>query len=211
MRVVRSDGELEESFTRASSEAKASFGNGEVFIEKYIEQPRHIEVQILADKAGNVVHLYERDCSVQRRHQKGVEMAPATSLAPEIRAQMLDDAVRLCKAAQYVNAGTVEFLLDTATNKAYFIEVNPRVQVEHTVTEEVTGVDIVQTQMKIAAGATLPELGLTQDKISVNEYAIQCRITTEDASKNFQPDSGILSVYRSANGNGIRLDDGPGE
>jgi pyruvate carboxylase len=192
MRVVRNESELEESFTRASSEAKAAFGNGEVFIEKYIEHPRHIEVQILADKSGNVIHLFDRDCSVQRRHQKVVEMAPARGLSPEVRQKMLDDAVRLCKSANYLNAGTVEFLFDTQTQKSYFIEVNPRVQVEHTVTEEVTGVDIVQTQIKIAAGFSLPDLGLTQDKIAVNGCAIQCRITTEDASKNFQPDSGIL-------------------
>lgn len=210
MRVVRNDEELEENFNRASSEAKAAFGNGEVFVEKFVEQPRHIEVQILGDKAGNIVHLFERDCSVQRRHQKVVEMAPAIDILPEVRQKILDDAVKLTKAANYVNAGTVEFLLDTATGKAYFIEVNPRVQVEHTVTEEVTGVDIVQTQLKIAAGMTLPEMGLTQDAIRVNGHAIQCRITTEDPSRNFQPDSGIISVYRSATGNGIRLDDGPG-
>jgi len=210
MRVVKAEGELEEAFARATSEAKAAFGNGEVFLERYIEQPRHIEVQILADKHGNTIHLFERDCSLQRRHQKVIEMAPSRDLDPAVREKMLSDAVRLCKAAQYVNAGTVEFLVDTKTGEAYFIEVNPRVQVEHTVTEEITGVDIVQTQMRIAAGEALPDMGLTQEAVKVNGYAIQCRITTEDPARNFQPDSGIISVYRSATGNGIRLDDGPG-
>lgn len=205
MRVVRKMEEVEESFQRASSEAKAAFGNGAMFIEKFIERPRHIEVQLLGDKAGNVVHLYERDCSVQRRHQKVVEIAPAPRLPIEIRDKMTEAAVRLAKHVGYENAGTVEFLCDESGN-FYFIEVNARLQVEHTVTEEITGIDLVQSQIRIAEGMTLKELGLTQEKIKPRGYAIQCRVTTEDPANDFQPNTGRLEVFRSGEGMGIRLD-----
>lgn len=192
-------------FQRASSEAKAAFGNGAMFIEKFIERPRHIEVQLLGDKAGNVVHLYERDCSVQRRHQKVVEIAPAPRLAKDVRDRMTANAVRLAKHVGYENAGTVEFLADD-TGNFYFIEVNARLQVEHTVTEEITGIDLVQSQIKIAEGMTLPELGYTQENIHPQGYAIQCRVTTEDPANDFQPSTGRLEVFRSGEGMGIRLD-----
>ncbi|XP_034103380.1 pyruvate carboxylase, mitochondrial isoform X2 [Drosophila nasuta] len=205
MRVVRKMEEVEESFQRASSEAKAAFGNGAMFIEKFIERPRHIEVQLLGDKAGNVVHLYERDCSVQRRHQKVVEIAPAPRLPIEIRDKMTEAAVRLARHVGYENAGTVEFLCDESGN-FYFIEVNARLQVEHTVTEEITGIDLVQSQIRIAEGMTLNELGLTQEKILPRGYAIQCRVTTEDPANDFQPNTGRLEVFRSGEGMGIRLD-----
>ncbi|KAK9308082.1 hypothetical protein QLX08_001804 [Tetragonisca angustula] len=205
MRVVRQMEDVREMFERASSEAKAAFGNGAMFIEKFIERPRHIEVQLLGDKAGNVVHLYERDCSVQRRHQKVVEIAPAPSLDPKIRNKMTEYAVKLAKHVGYSNAGTVEFLADESGN-FYFIEVNARLQVEHTVTEEITGIDLVQSQIRIAEGITLPELGMTQEKIVPQGFAIQCRVTTEDPAKNFQPDTGRIEVFRSGEGMGIRLD-----
>ncbi|XP_077284120.1 pyruvate carboxylase isoform X2 [Arctopsyche grandis] len=205
MRVVRSMTEVGESFERASSEAKAAFGNGSMFIEKFIERPRHIEVQLLGDKAGNVVHLYERDCSVQRRHQKVVEIAPAPHLHQSIRDRMTECAIRLAKHVGYSNAGTVEFLLDDK-GEFYFIEVNARLQVEHTVTEEITGIDLVQSQIRVAEGMTLPEMGLTQDQIHTQGYAIQCRVTTEDPSNGFQPSTGRIEVFRSGEGMGIRLD-----
>nr|CAD7440989.1 unnamed protein product [Timema bartmani] len=205
MRVVRKMEEVEEMFQRASSEAAAAFGNGAMFIEKFIERPRHIEVQLLGDRAGNVVHLYERDCSVQRRHQKVVEIAPAPNLDPKVRDQMTAQAVKLAKHVGYENAGTVEFLADE-TGNFYFIEVNARLQVEHTVTEEITGIDLVQSQIRVAEGMTLPELGMTQDKIKPQGSAIQCRVTTEDPAKNFQPDTGRIEVFRSGEGMGIRLD-----
>ncbi|XP_046982316.1 pyruvate carboxylase, mitochondrial isoform X2 [Schistocerca americana] len=205
MRVVRKMEELEESFQRATSEAKAAFGNGALFIEKFIERPRHIEVQLLGDRGGNVVHLYERDCSVQRRHQKVVEIAPAPNLDPKVRDRMTTQAVNLAKHVGYENAGTVEYLLDEQGN-FYFIEVNARLQVEHTVTEEITGIDLVQSQIRIAEGMTLPELGMSQDKIHPQGCAIQCRVTTEDPAKNFQPDTGRIEVFRSGEGMGIRLD-----
>ncbi|XP_050677665.1 pyruvate carboxylase, mitochondrial isoform X2 [Leptidea sinapis] len=205
MRVVREMSEVESSFERASSEALGAFGNGSMFIERFIERPRHIEVQLLGDKAGNVVHLYERDCSVQRRHQKVVEIAPAPMLDPEVRQKMVDCAVHLARHVGYENAGTVEFLLDDKGN-FYFIEVNARLQVEHTITEEVTGIDLVQSQIRVAEGMTLPELGLTQDKIHANGFAIQCRVTTEDPANNFQPSTGRIEVFRSGEGMGIRLD-----
>lgn len=209
MRVVKNMEEVEESFQRASSEAQAAFGNGAMFIERFIERPRHIEVQLLGDKAGNVVHLYERDCSVQRRHQKVVEMAPAPHLDPKLRDAITSMAVKLAKHVGYENAGTVEFLVDNQGN-FFFIEVNARLQVEHTVTEEITGIDLVQSQIRIAEGLTLPELAITQDKININGFAIQCRVTTEDPAKNFQPDSGRIEVYRSGEGMGIRLDGASG-
>ncbi|CAH1985210.1 unnamed protein product [Acanthoscelides obtectus] len=205
MRVVRNMDEVEENFQRASSEALSAFGNGAMFIEKFIERPRHIEVQLLGDKAGNVVHLYERDCSVQRRHQKVVEMAPAPHLPVKVRDQMTDLAVKLARHVDYENAGTVEFLCDEKGN-FYFIEVNARLQVEHTVTEEITGIDLVQSQIRVAEGMTLPELGIVQDKIKPLGFAIQCRVTTEDPAKNFQPDTGRIEVFRSGEGMGIRLD-----
>lgn len=205
MRVVRKMEEVEESFQRASSEAKAAFGNGAMFIEKFIERPRHIEVQLLGDKAGNVVHLHERDCSVQRRHQKVVEIAPAPRLDPEIRDRMTENAVRLARHVGYENAGTVEFLCDD-TGNFYFIEVNARLQVEHTVTEEVTGIDLVQSQIRVAEGITLPEMGLCQENIKAQGFAIQCRVTTEDPANDFQPSVGRLEVFRSGEGMGIRLD-----
>ncbi|KAG5865885.1 hypothetical protein JTB14_027727 [Gonioctena quinquepunctata] len=205
MRVVRNMNEVEENFQRASSEALSAFGNGAMFIEKFIERPRHIEVQLLGDKAGNVVHLYERDCSVQRRHQKVVEMAPAPHLDPKIRDEMTALAVKLARHVGYENAGTVEFLCDEKGN-FYFIEVNARLQVEHTVTEEITGIDLVQAQIRVAEGMTLPELGISQDTIKTDGFAIQCRVTTEDPAKNFQPDTGRIEVFRSGEGMGIRLD-----
>ncbi|KAF4519746.1 hypothetical protein B566_EDAN010339 [Ephemera danica] len=205
MRVVRKMEEVEEMFQRASSEALAAFGNGAMFIEKFIERPRHIEVQILGDRAGNVVHLFERDCSVQRRHQKVVEIAPAPNLDQKVRDQMTEHAVRLAHHVGYENAGTVEFLVDE-TGNFYFIEVNARLQVEHTVTEEITGIDLVQSQIRVSEGITLPELGMTQESISPRGCAIQCRVTTEDPAKNFQPDTGRIEVFRSGEGMGIRLD-----
>lgn len=205
MRVVRTLDEIETAFQLASSEAQSAFGNGAMFIEKFIEKPRHIEVQILGDQHNNVVHLYERDCSVQRRHQKIVEIAPAPQLDPAIRERILADAVKLTKLVGYQNAGTVEFLVNEA-GEHFFIEVNARLQVEHTVTEEVTGIDLVQSQIKVAEGYSLKELGLDQDAISLRGCALQCRVTTEDPAKNFQPDNGRIEVFRSGEGMGIRLD-----
>jgi pyruvate carboxylase len=209
MRVVRGQEALKEAFERATSEAKAAFGNGTVFVERFLDRPKHIEVQLLGDNHGNIVHLYERDCSVQRRHQKVVELAPAKDLPPDVREAILNDAVKLAKSVNYRNAGTAEFLVDQQ-NRYYFIEINPRIQVEHTITEEITGIDIIAAQIQIAAGATLAQLGLTQDRISTRGFAIQCRITTEDPSKGFSPDTGKIEVYRSAGGNGVRLDGGNG-
>ncbi len=209
MRVVRNAADLDDAFSRASSEALAAFGDGAVFVERYVEHPRHIEVQILGDGTGDVIHLFERDCSVQRRHQKIVEIAPAVNFDPEVRARVLDDAVRLARRVGYRNAGTFEFLVDPQ-GRHYFIEANPRIQVEHTVTEEVTGVDLVQTQILVAGGTTLRELGLTQDRIEVRGFAIQCRLTTEDPLRSFQPDTGRIEVFRPGEGFGIRIDAGSG-
>lgn len=205
MRVVREQSELESSFSRAVSEAKSAFGDGTVFIERFLDRPRHIEVQILADGQGNVIHLFERDCSVQRRHQKVVEVAPAMNLPENVRQAMFADALKIAQAVQYRNAGTCEFLVDQL-GRHYFIEINPRIQVEHTITEEITGIDIVSAQIQIAAGATLAQLGLSQEAVSKRGFAIQCRITTEDPAQGFQPDTGKIEVYRSAGGNGVRLD-----
>ncbi|XP_069015393.1 pyruvate carboxylase, mitochondrial [Embiotoca jacksoni] len=205
MRVVKEYEELEENYQRAYSEALTAFGNGALFVEKFIEKPRHIEVQILGDKYGNVIHLYERDCSIQRRHQKVVEIAPAFQLDPHLRDRLHADAVTLARQVGYENAGTVEFLVDKH-GKHYFIEVNSRLQVEHTVTEEITDVDLVHAQLHVCEGRSLPELGLKQDKIRVNGCAIQCRVTTEDPSRGFQPDTGRIEVFRSGEGMGIRLD-----
>jgi pyruvate carboxylase len=209
MRVVREGEDIKDAFTRATSEAKTAFGNGTVFIERFLDRPKHIEVQLLADNEGNVVHLFERDCSVQRRHQKVVEVAPALDLPAKVRDAILSDAVKLAETAKYRNAGTAEFLVDNQ-NRHYFIEINPRIQVEHTITEEITGIDIVAAQIQIAAGASLATLGLTQERITTRGFAIQCRITTEDPTKNFQPDTGKIEVYRSSGGNGVRLDGGNG-
>lgn len=209
MRVVREGEDIKDAFNRATSEAKTAFGNGTVFIERFLDKPKHIEVQLLADNEGNVVHLFERDCSVQRRHQKVVEVAPALDLPTSVRDAILTDAVRLAETASYRNAGTAEFLVDNQ-NRHYFIEINPRIQVEHTITEEITGIDIVAAQIQIAAGASLATLGLSQEKITTRGFAIQCRITTEDPTKNFQPDTGKIEVYRSSGGNGVRLDGGNG-
>ncbi|MDQ8702563.1 pyruvate carboxylase [Streptomyces sp. LHD-70] len=205
-RVARPD-ELRESIVAASREAESAFGDGTVFLEQAVVNPRHIEVQILADADGNVVHLYERDCSVQRRHQKVVEIAPAPNLDPQLRERICADAVAFARHIGYVNAGTVEFLVDERGNHV-FIEMNPRIQVEHTVTEQVTGRDLVIAQLRIAAGATLPELRLTQDDIVLNGAALQCRITTEDPANGFRPDTGTISAYRSPGGPGVRLDGG---
>ena len=209
MRVVYKEADLEESFARAQSEAKSAFGDGTVFIEKYVERPRHIEVQILGDQHGNVTHLFERDCSIQRRHQKVVEVAPAVNLPEATRRALYDDSVRLARHVRYRSAGTVEFLVDQA-GQHYFIEVNPRIQVEHTITEEITGIDIVAAQLAIAGGAKLQELGLLQDSVGHRGFAIQCRVTTENPQDGFKPDTGKIQVYRSTGGNGIRLDGGPG-
>ena len=201
MRVARKESELEEAFQRASSEAKAAVGDGRLFVERLVSQARHIEVQVMGDHFGQVVHLYERDCSVQRRHQKVIEVAPATNLDPEIRDQITADAVRLARHVGYQNAGTVEFLLDNQ-GRHYFIEVNCRLQVEHTCSEEITGIDIVQSQIRIAEGARLEQLGLEQEKIKIIGAAVQCRMTTEDPGNNFTPDVGRIDVFRSAEGFG---------
>ncbi|KAL3135464.1 hypothetical protein ABBQ38_005949 [Trebouxia sp. C0009 RCD-2024] len=207
MRVVHQEEDLEDSFARASNEAKAAFGDGRMFIEKYVDSPRHIEVQILADNHGNVVHLYERDCSVQRRHQKVVEMAPAYGLDDTVRRALHADALKIARHVKYRNAGTVEFMVDK-NGDYYFLEVNPRIQVEHTVTEEVTQIDLVQAQIKIAGGASLADVGIgkQEDIPAPRGFAIQCRITCEDVERNFQPDSGRIQAYRSPGGPGIRLD-----
>ncbi|MBO0438533.1 pyruvate carboxylase [Vagococcus fluvialis] len=206
MRVAYNEEEAKEGYIRAKSEAKASFGNDEVYVEKYISNPKHIEVQILGDTHGNVIHLFERDCSVQRRHQKVVEVAPCVSMSDSQREEICNAAVKLMKHVNYVNAGTVEFLVEG--DNYYFIEVNPRVQVEHTITEMITDVDIVMAQLEIAMGRDLhKEIGIpTQDKLSIHGYAIQCRITTEDPLNNFMPDTGKIDTYRSPGGYGIRLD-----
>ncbi|MBI2191538.1 MAG: pyruvate carboxylase [Planctomycetes bacterium] len=211
MRSVPSESELEARLIEAGREALSTFGSDEIFMEKLIPRARHIEVQILGDAYGNLVHLHERDCSLQRRFQKVVEIAPAVNLPPETRAAICEAALRIGRAVRYPNAGTVEFLLDADTGRFYFIEVNPRIQVEHTVTEVVTGVDIVRRQILVAQGYPLnhDEVGLpSQDAVSVHGYAFQCRVTTEDAQNSFIPDYGRILHYRSASGMGIRLDAG---
>ncbi|MBQ9571981.1 MAG: pyruvate carboxylase [Acidaminococcaceae bacterium] len=210
MRAVNSPEEVDTAYALAKSEALKAFGNDEIYLEKYLKDPKHIEVQILGDEQGEIIHLFERDCSVQRRHQKVVEMAPATFVKPELRQRICDAAVKLMKNVDYISAGTVEFLV-TADDEFYFIEVNPRIQVEHTVTEAITGIDIVQAQIRIAEGYGMhdPEVGIPeQDKIAYRGEAIQCRITTEDPVNNFMPDTGKLIAYRSGGGMGIRLDAG---
>lgn len=211
MRRVDDPAALREAIEAASREAAAAFGDATVFIEQAVGRPRHIEVQILADTQGNIVHLFERDCSIQRRHQKVVELAPAPNISAELREALTSDAVAFAKSIDYSLAGTVEFLLETEGPRAgqhVFIEMNPRIQVEHTVTEEITGVDLVQAQMRLAAGETLEDLGLSQDTIQIMGAAMQCRITTEDPANGFRPDTGTISAYRSAAGAGIRLDGG---
>jgi pyruvate carboxylase len=211
MRVVNSADDLMPRLEEAQREAGAAFGRSEVFLERYIKRAKHIEVQILGDKHGNLVHLWERDCSVQRRHQKVVEVAPSINLPLELRKSICESAVRLTKGANYFNAGTVEYLLDLDKNDYFFIEVNPRVQVEHTVTEVVTGIDIVKSQILVAQGHKLHEAPIhipRQDDIHTRGYAIQCRVTTEDPANHFIPDYGRLATYRSAAGFGIRLDGG---
>ncbi|WP_100065525.1 pyruvate carboxylase [Miniphocaeibacter massiliensis] len=210
MRIVEKEEDLIPAFRNAQSEAKKAFGIDDMFIEKYLKKPKHIEVQILGDKHGNIVHLFERDCSIQRRHQKIIEYTPAFSLPTDLREKICEDALKIAKSVDYYNAGTVEFLVDADLNH-YFIEVNPRVQVEHTVTELVTGIDIVQSQILIAEGHSLDsdEIGIrSQDDIKVNGYSIQCRVTTEDPANDFAPDTGKIDVYRSGSGFGVRLDVG---
>ena len=211
MRIVNSESELEDAYQRAKSEAGKSFGNSEVYVEKYIDQPKHIEVQIIGDEHGNLVHLFERDCSVQRRHQKVVEVAPSVSLSDELRHRICNSALHLMTKIGYVNAGTVEFLV--SGDEYYFIEVNPRVQVEHTITEMITGIDIVKTQILVAAGESLfgEEIEMPkQEDIKTLGYAIQSRITTEDPLNDFMPDTGKIIAYRSSGGFGVRLDAGDG-
>ena len=205
MRFIEKPEDVERLSAEASREAEAAFGDPSVYIERAVIKPQHIEVQIMADSHGNVIHLFERDCSVQRRHQKVVEIAPAQHITDEQRERICQDAVNFCKEINYEGAGTVEFLVDEKGNHV-FIEMNPRVQVEHTVTEEVTGVDIVKNQMYIAAGAALDDLHLRQDLIEVTGAALQCRITTEDPANGFRPDSGVVTGYRSPGGAGVRLD-----
>jgi len=210
MRVVRTPDKLAEAIESAGREAGAAFGISDMFLEKFVERAKHIEVQLLGDRHGGLVHLYERDCSIQRRHQKVVELAPAPNLDPAIRQGLLDAALAVGRAVGIDNAGTVEFLYDTDSQRFYFIEVNPRIQVEHTVTEVVTGFDIVRSQILVASGLPLahPDIGLEQAAITTRGYAIQCRVTTEDPANGFVPDYGRLSAYRSSGGPGIRLDAG---
>lgn len=210
MRIVNAMEDLEKEFNEAKNESKKAFGDDKIFIEKYLRAPKHIEVQILGDNYGNVVHLFDRDCSVQRRHQKVVEYAPAFSILEETRKTIFDSAIRLSKAVGYRNAGTLEFLVD-ADNHPYFIEMNPRIQVEHTVSEEITNIDLVQSQILVAEGYPLDsdEINIkSQDDIHCIGYSIQTRVTTEDPANNFMPDTGEITVYRSGSGKGIRLDGG---
>jgi pyruvate carboxylase len=211
MRIVRNSAQLEALLEEAQGEARSAFGDASVFLEKFLPRARHLEVQILADHHGNLLHLYERDCSVQRRHQKVVEVAPAANLPSGIRSELCDAAVQLARKANYRNAGTVEFLYDVDSQKWYFIEVNPRIQVEHTVTEMITGIDLVRSQILIAQGHKLHDAPLSlpqQESVPLNGAALQCRVTTEDPANNFAPDYGKISTYRSPAGFGIRLDGG---
>ncbi len=212
MRIVREESELISSYRSARNEASKAFGIDDIFVEKYVEEPKHIEVQVLGDKYGNVVHLYERDCSVQRRHQKVVEICPALTLTEEQREAMCKDALKIARSVGYRSAGTLEFLVDKGGNH-YFIEMNPRIQVEHTITEMVTGIDIVQSQILVAEGYRLDseEIGIpSQSSIEPRGYSIQCRITTEDPLNNFAPDTGKIDIYRTSSGLGVRLDGGNG-
>lgn len=204
MRVVHSSSEVQEAFENAASEALKSFGNGEVFVEKFVTSPRHIEIQVLSDQFGNHLHLFERECSVQRRHQKVVEEAPSAVLTPQLRAEMGEAAVKAAKSCGYVGAGTVEFIFD-ASGAFYFLEMNTRLQVEHPVTEEVTGLDLVEEQIRIARGEALR---YRQEDLKLKGHAIELRVYAEDVSNNFVPDTGTLEVYRRPSGEGIRVDDG---
>ena len=211
MRRVDDPAKFRDELGAAMREADGAFGDPTVFVEQAVQGPRHIEVQILGDEHGNIVHLFERDCSVQRRHQKVVELAPAPFITDEQREALTSDAVKFAKAINYSCAGTVEFLVETEGPRAgqhVFIEMNPRIQVEHTVTEEITDVDLVQAQMRVANGETLEQIGIRQDELQIRGAALQCRITTEDPSNSFRPDTGLITAYRSANGSGIRLDGG---
>ena len=211
MRAIESAADLDAQLDAARREALAAFGNDEVYLEKLVRRARHVEVQILGDTHGNLVHLFERDCSVQRRNQKVVERAPAPYLSSEQRAELCESALKLCRAVNYTHAGTVEFLMDADSSQFYFIEVNPRIQVEHTVTEMVTGIDIVKAQIRVTEGARIGDADSgvpAQADIRLNGHALQCRITTEDPEKNFTPDYGRLTAYRSAAGFGVRLDAG---
>ncbi|NBA88284.1 acetyl-CoA carboxylase biotin carboxylase subunit [Emticicia sp. CRIBPO] len=204
MRVVEKESELEEQMERAISEATSAFGDGSVFIEKYVGSPRHIEIQVLADNEGNTVHLFERECSIQRRHQKVVEEAPSSVLTPEIRQQMGEAAVLVAKSCQYTGVGTVEFLLDEQLN-FYFLEMNTRLQVEHPVTEMITGIDLVEEQIKVARGETL---SFKQEDLQIKGHALELRIYAEDPLNDFLPSVGTLSTYERPTGEGVRLDDG---
>ncbi|HSP39817.1 MAG TPA: biotin carboxylase N-terminal domain-containing protein, partial [Gillisia sp.] len=209
MRVIRDEDQLRSAFPESKREAGNAFGDDTVFIEKFVENPKHIEIQIVADNHGNMVHLFERDCSVQRRYQKVIEFAPSLGLSEETKQKLYDYALRICKAVEYNNIGTVEFLVEDG--KIYFIEVNPRIQVEHTVTEIITNIDLVKTQIFIAGGYKLTDRQImidSQESLRTNGYAVQCRITTEDPSNDFKPDYGTITTYRSASGFGIRLDGG---
>jgi propionyl-CoA carboxylase alpha chain len=203
MRLVQNDDEFEEQMMMAQNEARSSFGDDAVFIEKFVDKPRHIEIQVFADQQGNVVYLFERECSVQRRHQKVIEEAPSSVLTPELREQMGEAAVAVCKACNYEGAGTVEFLLDASLN-FYFLEMNTRVQVEHPVTEEITGLDLVEWQVRVANGERLPKL---QDELHINGHAVEIRVYAEDTLNGFTPDIGSLSRYRIPSGKHVRVDD----
>ena len=204
MRLVRKESELEQSIKRARSEARASFGDDSIYLEEFVNQPRHIEIQILGDSHGNIIHLFERECSIQRRHQKVIEEAPANRMPPSLREEMGKAALAAAKAVGYEGAGTCEFLVDDQF-RFYFLEMNTRIQVEHPVTEMITNVDIVKTGIRIAAGA---EIGIAQDEISVNGWAIECRIYAEDPERNFRPSPGEILVYSPPGGPGVRNDSG---
>ena len=202
MRIAQNAKELTKSIQAAQSEAQAAFGNSEIYLEKYVEEPRHIEFQILADKHGNVIHLGERDCSLQRRNQKLLEEAPSSALTPDLRKAMGEAAVKAAKAANYSSAGTIEFLLDKHGNY-YFIEMNTRIQVEHPVTELVTGIDLLKAQIRVAAGEPL---GLTQEDVQIRGWAMECRINAENPDRNFMPSPGTIELYHPPGGPGVRVD-----
>ncbi len=204
MRVVQSEADLEESIASSQRESLSAFGSDEIFMEKFIEKPRHIEFQVVGDKHGNYIHLFERECSLQRRHQKIIEEAPSTALNDELRSEMANAAIKAIKSAGYDNVGTVEFLLDE-DGSFYFLEVNARVQVEHPITEQITGVDIVQLQIEIASGEEIP---FEQDELSINGWAIECRIYAEDAANDFLPSSGKILYHQAPEGDGVRFDSG---
>lgn len=204
MRLVEAERDLEEQLQRAINEAKSAFGDGSVFLEKYITQPRHIEFQIIGDKHGNIVHLFERECSIQRRHQKVIEEAPSSVLTPDLRAAMGEAAINVARSCNYFSTGTVEFIVDENLNY-YFLEMNTRLQVEHPVTEMITGLDLVRLQIRIAEGEALP---FRQEELTLSGHSIEARIYAEDPSANFLPDTGTLTTYRKPDGNGIRIDDG---